>query len=67
MEKIILIPVPTALLQGVASVVGKKAFAQRLCESLQVDISKTQTLLNWTPLIKPDEALLKTAIYYKHG
>ena len=65
-KKLFLIPVPTALLKGFASVVGKKAFAQRLCESLQVDISKSYTLLSWTPAFKLDEALLKTAIYHKH-
>jgi len=65
-KKLFLIPVPSALLQFFASAMGKKTLAQRLCESLQVDISKTHTLLGWTPSIKLEEALLKTALFYQH-
>jgi nucleoside-diphosphate-sugar epimerase len=44
-----LIPVPAGLLQLGATLLGKKAVAQRLLGSLQVDISHTQKCLNWTP------------------
>ena len=44
-----LIPVPAGLLQFGATLLGKKAVAQRLLGSLQVDISHTQKCLNWTP------------------
>jgi nucleoside-diphosphate-sugar epimerase len=44
-----LIPVPASLLQFGATLLGKKAMAQRLLGSLQVDISHTQKCLNWTP------------------
>nr|WP_250646599.1 SDR family oxidoreductase [Pseudomonas oligotrophica] len=44
-----LIPVPAGLLQLGATVLGKKAMAQRLLGSLQVDISKTCELLDWKP------------------
>lgn len=55
-----LLPVPPALLNLGAALVGKSAIAQRLCGSLQVDISKTQQLLGWTPPLSVDEGL-KTA------
>jgi len=44
-----LIPVPASLLQFGATLLGRKAVAQRLLGSLQVDISHTQKCLNWTP------------------
>lgn len=59
-----LLPVPSWLLAAGASMFGKHALAQRLCGSLQVDISKTRELLGWTPLVSVDEALDKTAKYF---
>jgi nucleoside-diphosphate-sugar epimerase len=52
-----LVPVPVGLLQLAAGLVGKKAIAQRLCGSLQVDISKAVELLEWTPPLGVDEGL----------
>ena len=54
-----LIPFPVGLLTFVASMLGEKAVAERLCGSLQVDISKTRNLLNWVPPISVDEGLRK--------
>lgn len=54
-----LIPVPVGLLALAASMIGKKAMAQRLCGSLQVDISKARELLGWTPPVSVDEGLRK--------
>jgi len=59
-----LIPVPAFLLEACALLLGKRAFAQRLLGSLQVDISKTRTLLGWTPPMSVDEGLKKTAEYW---
>jgi nucleoside-diphosphate-sugar epimerase len=56
-----LIPVPSKLLELGASMLGKRALSQRLCGSLQVDISKARELLGWTPPVSVDEALRKTA------
>ena len=56
-----LIPVPAMLLKAGAALVGKPAIAQRLCGSLQVDISKTQQLLGWTPPLSVDEGLKRAA------
>jgi nucleoside-diphosphate-sugar epimerase len=56
-----LIPVPPALLKAGAALVGKPELAQRLCGSLQVDISKTRMLLGWSPPISVDEGLRRAA------
>jgi nucleoside-diphosphate-sugar epimerase len=60
-----LIPVPSWLLERGASMLGRKALSQRLCGSLQVSIEKTRTLLNWTPPVSVDDALAKTAQYFR--
>ncbi|TBV08274.1 UDP-glucose 4-epimerase family protein [Phytopseudomonas dryadis] len=52
-----LIPLPTGLLQFGARLLGKKAMAQRLLGSLQVDISKTCELLDWKPPYTVQEGL----------
>jgi nucleoside-diphosphate-sugar epimerase len=52
-----LIPVPAGLLQFGATLLGKKAMAQRLLGSLQVDISHTQKRLNWTPPLTVKQGL----------
>lgn len=59
-----LLPVPSWLLEAGAKMLGKQALAQRLCGSLQVDISKTRELLNWAPPVSVDEALRKTADHF---
>lgn len=59
-----LLPVPSWLLQAGAALLGKSGLSQRLCGSLQVDISKTRELLNWTPPVSVDEALGKTARHF---
>lgn len=56
-----LLPVPAWLLTVAATTLGKRDVAQRLCGSLQVDISKTKALLNWVPVISLDAALQQTA------
>jgi nucleoside-diphosphate-sugar epimerase len=52
-----LIPVPAGVLQFGATLLGKKAMAQRLLGSLQVDISHTQKCLNWTPPLSVKQGL----------
>ena len=59
-----LIPVPVSVLKLGAALVGKPELAQRLCGSLQVDISKTRELLGWTPPFSVDEGLKKAAEGY---
>lgn len=57
-----LIPVPMVLLQFFATLLGRKAMAQRLLGSLQVDIVKTRDLLNWKPLYTVEEGLKRCFI-----
>lgn len=52
-----LIPVSAGLLQFGATLLGKKAMAQRLLGSLQVDINKTCELLGWKPPYTVEEGL----------
>lgn len=59
-----LLPVPPWLINGAAILLGKQAFAQRLCGSLQVEISKTRSLLGWSPPVSVDDALRKTAQHF---
>lgn len=54
-------PVPPLLLSLVATLVGKKAAAQRLLGNLQVDITHTRETLGWTPPIGVDEGLRRAA------
>ncbi len=59
-----LLPVPVWLLEATAALLGKRALSKRLCGSLQVDIGKTRSLLNWNPPLGVDEALSKVAKHY---
>ena len=52
-----LLPVPVWALQAGASLLGKGDAVQRLCGNLQVDISKSRTLLGWNPPVSVDEGL----------
>ena len=56
-----LLPVPASWLSLVATLVGKRNVAQRLCGSLQVDIEKTRQLLGWTPPLSVDQGLKRAA------
>jgi len=63
-KKARLLPIPELILVWGARLLGKQAIAQRLCGSLQVDISKARDLLDWKPPVSVDDALRKTAQYY---
>ncbi len=56
-----LLPVPIWVLRAGAMLSGRQYISQRLCNSLQVDISKTCELLGWHPPVSVDDALKKTA------
>ena len=62
-----LIPVPVMILRSGARLLGQDAVMQRLCDSLQVDISKTQRELGWTPPVKVDDALAKAAQHFRRS
>lgn len=59
-KKTILLPVPVPLLKKIALIFGKKDFMERLTGSLQVDIRKNFSLLDWKPKACLHESLVKT-------
>jgi UDP-glucose 4-epimerase len=59
-----LLPIPQAWLETTLTLLGKRAIAQRLCGSLQIDLSHTRNTLGWTPPVSVDEALHQTATAY---
>lgn len=56
-----LLPVPAWMLRSAAALLSKGDVALRLCGSMQVDITKTKGLLNWTPPVSLDDGLARTA------
>lgn len=60
-----LLRVPDKLLGWAAALLGKRSVADRICGTLQIDIDKNRELLGWTPSISMDNALIKTARYFK--
>lgn len=56
-----LLPVPVWLLQRGAAALGRPGVAQRLCANLQLDISKGENLLAWSPPISVMDGLRKVA------
>ena len=59
-----LIPVPVWLLRLGATILRQTNISNRLLDSLQVDMRKTQELLNWEPSITAEEALKETANHF---
>lgn len=64
-KKAILLPVPAPVLEWGATVLGKRAVAQRLCGSLQVDMTKTRQLLGWSPPLTLDQGLKQAVEWMK--
>jgi len=52
---------PVWILKLTGKLVFRKDMIARLCDSLQVDISKTRELLGWFPEVTVDQGLKKTA------
>lgn len=59
-----LFAVPTSFIMAVSSLFGKRLFAERLCSSLQVDISKAKELLGWYPPYTVKVGLNKTVTWF---
>jgi len=55
-----LLPVPMSWIKLAATLIAKPQIAQRLCGSLQVDISETKKILNWTPSVSVEEGIKRT-------
>jgi UDP-glucose 4-epimerase len=60
-----LIPVPGILLRLGGWLLGKTTETDRLCGSLQIDISKAKRILKWEPPLSLDEGLRETVKWYK--
>jgi nucleoside-diphosphate-sugar epimerase len=56
-----LLPIPVSWLRAAGRLVGREAAVRRLCDTLQVDISKTRRMLEWEPPVPVDDALRKAA------
>lgn len=64
-KKSMLFRFPVSIIKIAGLITGKSQMVQRLCGSLQVDISRTKELLDWAPPISPEEAFIKTVEGYK--
>ncbi len=60
-----LFPVPASLLRLGARALGLRDMAQRLCGSLQVDMTSSCQLLGWVPPLSLDTGLRQTAEYFR--
>lgn len=58
-NRLVMLPVPKSLISFLASLVGKKAVASRLCSELVVDTTKNTQLLGWTAPYSVDASLEK--------
>jgi nucleoside-diphosphate-sugar epimerase len=54
-----LIPMPMKLIQILATLLGKKTIADRLCGSLQVSISHTKETLGWKPPVSFEQGIAR--------
>lgn len=62
-----LISLPTGVLKFGATLLGKRALADRLLGSLQVDIAKTRELLEWQPCYTVEEGLRRCFVTLSQG
>lgn len=59
-----LLPVPPGILELGARLLGKGSISRRLCGSLQVDITRTRNVLDWSPPVSVDDGLARTARHF---
>jgi nucleoside-diphosphate-sugar epimerase len=60
-KKARLVPVPLFFLKIIFCLIGKVDLSQKLLGSLCLDISKTKELLDWTPPVRFEEGIKRTA------
>ncbi len=60
-----MLPVPLGLLRVCAAALHRQQELARLCDSLIVDMSQTHAALGWSPPVAVDEALARTAAWYR--
>ena len=56
-----LMPIPVVWLRWIAIATNKTSILQRLCGNLEVDISKAQRILGWTPPVTLENGLRRAA------
>ncbi|ENM5767800.1 SDR family oxidoreductase [Vibrio mimicus] len=59
-----LLPIPQTWLQWLLSLLGKPELGQRLCGNLQLDITHTQKILNWSPPVSFEQGIKRTVSFY---
>ena len=63
-RRVTLVSVPLGLLRLAGTVAGRRAEIDRLCGSLEVDISETRSRLEWTPPLTLQAGLERTVAWY---
>ena len=63
-SKSIIIPIPVCVLNFLFTAIGKKDYINKICSSLQVDIGKAITHLDWTPPVPLEDAMRKTSLFF---
>lgn len=63
-RRALLVPVPVAVLEWAARLLGRQAMAQRLVGSLEVDISLTRQVLGWAPPMTVVQGLQQVADHF---
>src|SRR5437870_4567769 len=64
-SRVCLWPCPTSFLYWMGQVAGKRGMIDRLVKSLQVNSSKIQTELGWSPPFTVDAGLSETAAWFR--
>ncbi|HEY0063443.1 MAG TPA: SDR family oxidoreductase [Telluria sp.] len=64
-QRVRLLPVPVRLMRAGAALLGKRALAQRLLGSLQVDIGATCERLDWHPPVSVETAIAATVAAWR--
>ncbi len=57
-----LLPVPVSWIKLAATLTGKQSVYQKICGSLQVDITKAKNMLGWKPPVSVEEGIKSAAI-----
>lgn len=65
-SKTVLFSFPAAVIKLLAWILGRKPEADRLLESLVVDISEIRSVIGWEPPFKVDVALSETAVWFNN-
>lgn len=59
-----LLPIPMSIIDFSSKLIGKPQISQRLCGSLEVDISHTRKILDWDPPVTFEQGMNRTVQAY---